>query len=364
MNSSKKWSCLLGLVLSLVLCVALLPNRVSAGGQTYNIKVNSIAVSDTNKDDILSNGKVKYDPTTDTLTVSGNLDSAFEVVGNDTCNIVMNSDDSTKTLTNGKITISQVNNITVDVDISDRITSYDTTISCNGNVIVKNTTGMTFNNCVISKAANVDISSSASESSYTYYVINTADITCSGTIKIENKAGGQVCPNYINVHNATDVSIIGNGTYYLVGSTEISCSGNVLLSNTEGMIGKVKIQKANNVTATTDKKDFRMFNGFLDIKCSGDVNLSNSSGLLVEEGLSIESSGGSVTLSGSTSSDAMLIAPKGTSIAIESKGDVEIANAKGRLVTGNLSILSTDGGVDLSGHSAPYLISEGDSPKK
>ncbi len=337
--------------------MALLPNRVSADGQTYGIKVNGIAVSDTNKDDILSNGKVKYDPTTDTLTVSGNLNSGLEIVGNETVNVVINSDDSTNYLTNGKISISKVNDITFDVDISNRITSYDTTISCTGDFVAKNASCQVFDKLTISSAKNVDISAPlADDPGMLCSPLSSADITCSGSIKIENSNGGSAVGS-LKVQNATDVSVIGHGTYLLVSSADISCSGNVLLSNTKGMIGQVDVKKAGNVTATTDKANFRMFNGVLNINCTGNVNISNASGYIGEEGLSIETSGGSVNILGKHSE--YLVADDKTfhsdlDFSIKSYGDIKVSNESGSVVYGLANFVSSNGGVEVSCNASSY----------
>ena len=61
---------LASLVMALALCLTFLPATARADATTYNLWVGGERVTDANASNVLSNGKVSYDPTSTTLTLT------------------------------------------------------------------------------------------------------------------------------------------------------------------------------------------------------------------------------------------------------------------------------------------------------
>ena len=212
--------------------VTLIPNYNVV--QDYGIAVGSenttpTRVTSKNSKDILGNGVLSYDPTTQTLKSNGqirrsslkinapgkdiNLDGkdqiavAAKLIVENAHNVKVNSDkmaaifarDDTSTIDcTGEVDISggdvvvngnlSINNLG-DVDLyanGNSISNKALTITSGGNVTIESTDGRAAKNLTINKAENVTITISDDERA----VSENTDITASGTVTLKNKAPG------------------------------------------------------------------------------------------------------------------------------------------------------------------------------
>ena len=203
--------------------------------QDYGIAVGSenttpTRVTSKNYQDILGNGVLSYDPTTQTLKSDGrikrsslkinapgkdiNLDGkdqiavAAKLIVENAHNVKVNSDkmaaifarDDTSTIDcTGKVDIRSGGDVVVngnlsinnlgDVDLyanGNSISNKALTITSGGNVIIESTDGRAAKNLTINKAENVTITISDDERA----VSENTDITASGTVILKNNAPG------------------------------------------------------------------------------------------------------------------------------------------------------------------------------
>ena len=213
--------------------VTLIPNYNVV--QDYGIAVGSenttpTRVTSKNHKDILGNGVLSYDPTTQTLKSNGqirrsslkinapdkdiNLDGkdqiavAAKLIVEDAHNVKVNSDkmaaifarDDTSTIDcTGKVDIRSGGDVVVngnlsinnlgDVDLyanGNSISNKALTITSGGNVTIESTDGRAAKNLTINKAENVTITISDDERA----VSENTDITASGTVILKNNAPG------------------------------------------------------------------------------------------------------------------------------------------------------------------------------
>jgi len=205
--------------------------------QDYGIAVGSenttpTRVTSKNYQDILGNGVLSYDPTTQTLKSDGrikrsslkinapgkdiNLDGkdqiavAAKLIVENAHNVKVNSDkmaaifarDDTSTIdctgevdisggfmaVNGSLNIINSSKVNIYTNCAAAV-NYDATITSKGDVTIESTDGRAAKNLTINKAENVTITISDDERA----VSENTDITASGTVILENKApGGRV----------------------------------------------------------------------------------------------------------------------------------------------------------------------------
>ena len=205
--------------------------------QDYGIAVGSenttpTRVTSKNYQDILGNGVLSYDPTTQTLKSDGrikrsslkinapgkdiNLDGkdqiavAAKLIVENAHNVKVNSNelaaimarDDTSTIdctgevdisggfmaVNGSLNIINSSKVNIYTNCAAAV-NYDATITSGGNVTIESTDGRAAKNLTINKAENVTITISDDERA----VSENTDITASGTVILENKApGGRV----------------------------------------------------------------------------------------------------------------------------------------------------------------------------
>ena len=205
--------------------------------QDYGIAVGSenttpTRVTSKNYQDILGNGVLSYDPTTQTLKSDGrikrsslkinapgkdiNLDGkdqiavAAKLIVENAHNVKVNSDkmaaifarDDTSTIdctgevdisggfmaVNGSLNIINSSKVNIYTNCAAAV-NYDATITSDGDVTIESTDGRAAKNLTINKAENVTITISDDERA----VSENTKITASGTVILENKApGGRV----------------------------------------------------------------------------------------------------------------------------------------------------------------------------
>ena len=205
--------------------------------QDYGLEVGSenttpTRVTSKNHQDILGNGVLSYDPTTQTLKSDGrikrsslkinapgkdiNLDGkdqiavAAKLIVENAHNVKVNSNelaaimarDDTSTIdctgevdisggfmaVNGSLNIINSSKVNIYTNCAAAV-NYDATITSGGNVTIESTDGRAAKNLTINKAENVTITISDDERA----VSENTDITASGTVILENKApGGRV----------------------------------------------------------------------------------------------------------------------------------------------------------------------------
>ena len=215
--------------------VTLIPNYNVV--QDYGLEVGSenttpTRVTSKNCKDILGNGVLSYDPTTQTLKSDGrikrsslkinapgkdiNLDGkdqiavAAKLIVENAHNVKVNSDkmaaifarDDTSTIdctgevdisggfmaVNGSLNIINSSKVNIYTNCAAAV-NYDATITSKGDVTIESTDGRAAKNLTINKAENVTISISDAERA----VSEETKITASGTVILENKApGGRV----------------------------------------------------------------------------------------------------------------------------------------------------------------------------
>ena len=212
--------------------VTLIPNYNVV--QDYGIAVGSenttpTRVTSKNSKDILGNGVLSYDPTTQTLKSNGqirrsslkinapgkdiNLDGkdqiavAAKLIVENAHNVKVNSDkmaaifarDDTSTIdctgevdisggfmaVNGSLNIINSSKVNIYTNCAAAV-NYDATITSKGDVTIESTDGRAAKNLTINKAENVTITISDDERA----VSENTDITASGTVTLKNKAPG------------------------------------------------------------------------------------------------------------------------------------------------------------------------------
>ena len=212
--------------------VTLIPNYNVV--QDYGIAVGSenttpTRVTSKNSKDILGNGVLSYDPTTQTLKSNGqirrsslkinapgkdiNLDGkdqiavAAKLIVENAHNVKVNSDkmaaifarDDTSTIdctgevdisggfmaVNGSLNIINSSKVNIYTNCAAAV-NYDATITSKGDVTIESTDGRAAKNLTINKAENVTITISDDERA----VSENTDITASGTVILKNNAPG------------------------------------------------------------------------------------------------------------------------------------------------------------------------------
>ncbi len=84
---------LLSCVSALATAAALLPQMpaLKAAAETYNLKIDGIPVTDSNKEDILGDGVFSYDSFANTLTVNGNYTASTDnIIFSNITNLTVN----------------------------------------------------------------------------------------------------------------------------------------------------------------------------------------------------------------------------------------------------------------------------------
>ncbi|MGN0543358.1 MAG: InlB B-repeat-containing protein [Acutalibacteraceae bacterium] len=198
-----------------VICLILtaLFATVALADSDYGVTVNGIAVTDANKDDVLSDGgKVKYDPDTNTLTATEMLSTALEIKGNGATNIVVTS---TNAPAAGTFSVTDVADVTVENTGSALVINGSADIKCSGEVEIKSAGNIAVcGNLKVNGATDVTVTTEASSPAIT----GTADITCTGNVEITNTKGIAVNGN-ADITCSGTAKIVNKGVFALYNLT-------------------------------------------------------------------------------------------------------------------------------------------------
>jgi len=195
----------------------------------YGVTVNGEKVTSLNKDNVLGNDTVRYDPATNTLYAENLYAASLNVVGNGSTDVVISSTSSAPAV--GALTVTGAKDVTV--------------------------------------TANSGAPA----------IYGEANITCTGNVTITN-SNGMAVSSPLTVTGATDVTVEGSGVPAIAGNTMITCTGNVTITNSNGMAvsSPLTVDGAKNVTITANSSSAPAIGGNANITCSGDVTISNTGG--------------------------------------------------------------------------------------
>ena len=282
--------------------------KVTDQATDYGIKVTisnnpSIEVTSENCGHILGDGidKLVYDPNTHTLTGEGGFGKMkVEITSDDQVDVVLSN--ANGAVVNGSLTVTGAQDVKVTGVSSTALITEDATITCAGDILMKNTgsgnvLGYGDNgNLDVESAQNVTIHgvgrTDTEEDGSNYTIYGEAEIDCNGDVEITSQNGGAVWDPVV-ITKADNVTItaaqraVWDSRSYL--DSSIHCSGKVkITSKTAAALhdGKLTITGATDVTISGDRDDGATIGGAAEITCSGDVVLENKgAGAVVESKL-------------------------------------------------------------------------------
>lgn len=198
--------------------------------------------------DTYTNGKLTYDPDTYTLTGTGSFGKLkINITTADSVDVKL-SNDAGGIVVDGSLTVDGAQNVTVvsknaaESDAFGTVVCGDVTINCTGNILLENEgTGDVIGGSSASrtlkvvKAHDVTIRGvcNANESTKaTYTIFGSAEIDCTGNVEITSDTFVAVKTD-LTVNGAQNVTISGNqdSGATIGGAADISCSGTVTLEN-------------------------------------------------------------------------------------------------------------------------------------
>ena len=256
------------------------------GAASYGVSVNGVEVDEVNYTDVLADGvndgKVSYDPATNTLTVSGTLTDAgytiipLEIAGNGTTDVVLSAESST---ISAGMKVFAVKDVTATAKSGNPAFTGAVDITCSGDVTLANSgDGMTVADALTVNGAQ-DVTVTAAGASQV--ISGTTVLSCSGNVSIVNSGTGMAVSASLSVTGAKDVTVTANANNPTIdGNADISCSGNVTITNKgTGMVmgSTLTVTGAKDVTVTANT-DYPAIASAADITCSGDVKLVNLGG--------------------------------------------------------------------------------------
>ena len=258
---------------------------VEFGGPSgYGVSVNGVDVNEVNYADVLSDGvndgKVSYDPATNTLTVTGALKDAegnsilLEIAGNDTTDVVLSND--TDSPVSAGLTAFAVKDVTLTTNSGNPAFTGAVDITCSGDVTLANSgTGLTVAGTLTVNGAK-DVTVTAAGSSQV--IMGTTVISCSGDVTIVNSGTGMAVTAPLTVTGAQDVTVTANAyNPTIAAAANIDCSGNVTIANSGGNItvaGTLTVTAAQDVTVTANASNPAIA-AAANINCSGNVKIVN-----------------------------------------------------------------------------------------
>jgi len=239
----KKTSRLLILLLTLSLCIGLFTVSALAETETvinYNVWVLGTQVTSNNASDILDDGKVSYDPATNTLTVSRDL-------------VATGSENAIKATTDDVLNIQAASGITISASEANRVIEADkgSAITTNGDISIVGTNAISKSTLTIKATGDVTI---ASTNSY----ITLGDLTVEGK----------------------KVTVSGNDSLSLVSnSASITATDDVSIVNTTGSICGTMTITAKNVTVSGNRSNHPLTTN-ATIAATGNIALTTASGAI------------------------------------------------------------------------------------
>ena len=230
--------------------------------QDYGIAVGSenttpTRVTSKNYQDILGNGVLSYDPTTQTLKSDGRIKRSslkINAPGKD-----INLDGKDQIAVAAKLIVENAHNVKVNSNELAAIMARDdtSTIDCTGKVNIRSDKSMAVNGSL-----NIYDSSEVTLSAGSNVVNGSANITSNGNVAIYSTVGRAA--EKLTINNAENVTIsIRDAAGAVSGDTKITASGTVTLKNNAqgGRVGTVAFTQAggkNYVYYTSDEPDAKL----------------------------------------------------------------------------------------------------------
>ena len=230
--------------------------------QDYGIAVGSenttpTRVTSKNYQDILGNGVLSYDPTTQTLKSDGRIKRSslkINAPGKD-----INLDGKDQIAVAAKLIVENAHNVKVSSDKYAAIFARDdtSTINCTGKVDIRSGGDVVVNgNLSINNLGDVDLYANGNS------ISNKAlTITSGGNVTIES-TDGRAAKN-LTIDKADNVTVIIKDTQAISENTKITASGTVILKNTAegGPVGTVDFTQADGkkyVYYTSEAEDAKL----------------------------------------------------------------------------------------------------------
>ena len=229
--------------------------------QDYGIAVGSenttpTRVTSKNYQDILGNGVLSYDPTTQTLKSDGRIKRSslkINAPGKD-----INLDGKDQIAVAAKLIVENAHNVKVNSDKMAAIFARDdtSTIDCTGEVDISGGFMAVNGSLNIINSSKVNIYTNCAAA-----VNYDATITSKGDVTIES-TDGRVAKN-LTINKADNVTVIINDTQAISENTKITASGTVILKNTAegGPVGTVDFTQADGkkyVYYTSEAEDAKL----------------------------------------------------------------------------------------------------------
>ena len=239
--------------------VTLIPNYNVV--QDYGIAVGSenttpTRVTSKNYQDILGNGVLSYDPTTQTLKSDGRIKRSslkINAPGKD-----INLDGKDQIAVAAKLIVEKARNVKVNSNELAAIMARDdtSTIDCTGEVDISGGFMAVNGSLNIINSSKVNIYTNCAAA-----VNYDATITSKGDVTIES-TDGRVAKN-LTINKADNVTVIINDTQAISENTKITASGTVILKNTAegGPVGTVDFTQADGkkyVYYTSEAEDAKL----------------------------------------------------------------------------------------------------------
>lgn len=230
--------------------------------QDYGLEVGAefttpTRVTSKNYKDILENGMLSYDPTTQTLKSNSPIKRSSLKINAPQKDI--NLDGKDQIAVAAKLIVENARNVKVNSnELAAIMARYDTsTINCTGKVDIRSGGFMAVNGSL-----NIDDSSEVILSADSSAVTRSANITSNGDVTIES-TDGRAAQN-LTINKAEDVTIsISDAERAVSENTKITASGTVILKNNAqgGRVGTVAFTQAggkNYVYYTSEEPDAKL----------------------------------------------------------------------------------------------------------
>ena len=230
--------------------------------QDFGLEVGSenttpTRVTSKNCKDILGNGVLSYDPTTQTLKSDGRIKRSSLKINAPQKDI--NLDGKDQIAVAAKLIVENARNVKVNSnELAAIMARYDTsTINCTGKVDIRSGGFMAVNGSL-----NIDDSSEVILSADSSAVTRSANITSNGDVTIES-TDGRAAQN-LTINKAEDVTIsISDAERAVSENTKITASGTVILKNNAqgGPVGTVDFTQADGkkyVYYTSEAEDAKL----------------------------------------------------------------------------------------------------------
>ena len=330
--------------------VTLIPNYNVV--QDYGLEVGSenttpTRVTSKNCKDILGNGVLSYDPTTQTLKSDGRIKRSslkINAPGKD-----INLDGKDQIAVAAKLIVENAHNVKVSSDKYAAIFARDdtSTINCTGKVDIRSGGDVVVNgNLSINNLGDVDLYANGNS------ISNKAlTITSGGNVTIESTDGRAA--QKLTINKAEDVTIsISNDERAVSENTKITASGTVILENKApgGRVGTVTFKQAGDkdyVYYTSDEPDAKL----IDPRIHPLAEAAESSYLRIEPRetyYSITVANGTAQV-GDDTTGRITTAFEGETVTVKAKAPTDEDAAKGvkfhhwKVEEGNTAFTLTDG---------------------